>query len=79
MRKRGYENIYTSFARGKWQRIEPEKVLDAQAEQQEKNLFQKRWYKELCAGDPYYNRGMIGEDLKVQNPFIQWYAGENDN
>ena len=32
MRKRGYENIYTSFARGKWQRIEPEKVLDAQAE-----------------------------------------------
>lgn len=77
MRQQGYENIYTPFAKARWRDHKPCKKMDLQKADREKQLFQQQWHQELLAGDPYYNRAVIGTDSEKQKSFLQWYAGEN--
>ncbi len=79
MRQKGYENIFTPFAKAKWLEAEDGKDQEAQSLDQEKCLFQKRWVKELCEGDPYYNLAVIGNKLESYDSFHKWYAGTNAN
>lgn len=41
----------------------------------EQQAFQDRWRSELVQGDPYYNRGTVGEAGIDMARFLAWFAG----
>lgn len=80
LRQKGYENIYTPYASAKWLESGDDVELNVQQDMElEKNLFQRRWHKELSTGDLYYNCAVVDSNIEKQDAFRKWYAGENDN
>jgi len=76
MRARGYVNIYTPFALGKWLRDEENLPLPLPSiTSAEKVFFQNRWQNILRMGDPYYNYGLLEQEGINRDTFQQWYSG----
>ncbi len=74
LRREGLENIFTPYCRVTGTRSPyPE---DGSSGRQELLWFQKKWQRELCKGDPYYNPGRLFQERGVRpDQWLAWYAG----
>ncbi|MCP3931686.1 MAG: glycosyltransferase [Bacteroidetes bacterium] len=76
---KGYQNIYTPYATGELIAVEGEETKrDSQnGYQVERQLFQKRWQKNLVRGDLYYNIGIVKEKGIGKEEYLEWYSGRS--
>ncbi len=82
LRKAGYENVYTPFAKGKRLPATAGKISDEKRtmERKEKFFFQRLYHDLLVQGDPYYNSTVLQEKGVSREGFTNWFVegGENE-
>lgn len=76
LKGKGFESVYTPASMGRWCYDKMEKsIFKMNNESTERVLFQKRWFRLLRNGDPYYNRCLLARYGIDLDHFLNWYAG----